>query len=182
MHCRSVRSATCPQPHSAAGQNTSDQPRTHRRNLESVLGATPREFESRILRRLRGPDHESGPALWRSDVHVPGAHPGRSPGLPPHDRVDHDVRDAEDQEHGRGGVASVMKTMWRRPGLPSSRMPTVTRPCLCRPCRSRSTRPHDSPGEPRRPRRHCSVCWLVADCGFVRWVRLSACQYDRFGG
>jgi hypothetical protein len=38
--------------------------------LESVLGATPHEFESRILRRFRGPDHESGPALWRSSVSV----------------------------------------------------------------------------------------------------------------
>lgn len=43
------------------------------------------------------------------DMHVPGPHTGRSPGLPAHDRVDHDVRDPEDQENGRSGVTSVMK-------------------------------------------------------------------------
>ncbi|GAB2733160.1 hypothetical protein GCM10027072_29770 [Streptomyces bullii] len=43
---------------------------------------------------------------------------GRSPGLPAHDRVDPDVRDAGEQEDGRGGVASVMET-----GVPYARTP-----------------------------------------------------------
>ncbi|MEU4065953.1 hypothetical protein AB0F25_26655 [Streptomyces wedmorensis] len=29
------------------------------------MGATPHEFESRVLRQPRGPDRISGPALWR---------------------------------------------------------------------------------------------------------------------
>jgi hypothetical protein len=49
------------------------------------------------------------PQQRSGDVHVAGAHACRSPGLPTHDRVDHDVRDTEDQEDGRGGVASVME-------------------------------------------------------------------------
>lgn len=52
------------------------------------------------------------------DVYVPSAHPGRSPGLPSHDRVDHDIQDAEDQEYGRLCVTSVM-----RPPLPNARIP-----------------------------------------------------------
>jgi hypothetical protein len=64
-----------------------------------------RRLPDRVADLLRDlPKHRPG------DVHVPGARTGRSPGLPSHDRVDHDVRDAEDQENGRGGVASVMET------------------------------------------------------------------------
>src|SRR5689334_4200296 len=44
---------------------------------------------------------------WFPSHACTGAHPCRSPRLPTHDRVDHDVRDSEDQEDGRGGVASV---------------------------------------------------------------------------
>ncbi|TWG04522.1 hypothetical protein FHX80_112975 [Streptomyces brevispora] len=137
--------ASCTAPQVRTGAARTGQPDEH---LESVLGATPHEFESRILRhcshraRLEGP-HRSrwGPSTlsvsvsvsvgfflgagWHPErvpdllsdlaeygsrhMHVPGAHPRRSPRLPTHDRVDHHVRDAEDQEHGRRGVPSVMQ-------------------------------------------------------------------------
>jgi hypothetical protein len=109
------------------------------------LGATPHEFESRILRQCLTGDDVEGPhrSRWGPSslsvsvsvsvrfrefpqsvadllrdlaehgarhVHVPGPHPGRSSRLPTRDRVDHDVRDAEDQQDGRGGVASVVET------------------------------------------------------------------------
>lgn len=44
--------------------------------------------------------------------------------LPTRDRVDHDVRNAEDQEHGGGGVASVMKTAVSYPRVPKHRFQT----------------------------------------------------------
>ncbi|MFF8715160.1 hypothetical protein ACF07T_27520 [Streptomyces sp. NPDC015184] len=43
-------------------------------------------------------------------MQVPGAHPRRAAGLPAHDRVDHHIGDSQQQEHGPGGVACVMKT------------------------------------------------------------------------
>ena len=70
------------------------------------------------------PDLLSSPFQHRTgDMHVPGPHPGRSPRLPPHDRVDHDVWDAEDQEDGRGGVASVMETAVSYAGVPEKPLP-----------------------------------------------------------
>jgi hypothetical protein len=58
-------------------------------------------------------------------MHVASAHPGRSPGLPTHDRVDHDIRDPEDQKDRRRGVASVMKAAVPRARVPEQLLPDV---------------------------------------------------------
>jgi hypothetical protein len=54
-----------------------------------------------------------------------GPHPGCSPRLPTHDRVAHDIRDAEEQEHGSGGVASIMETTVPHARAPQEPLPDV---------------------------------------------------------
>ena len=72
-------------------------------------------------RACRRPAAPPPPQHGPGDVHAASAHGGRSPRLPSHDRVDHDVRDAKDQEHSRRRVASVMTDTYVR------RLPVTSR-------------------------------------------------------
>jgi hypothetical protein len=60
-----------------------------------------------------------------SEVLVAAAHSGGLPRLPAHDRVDHDIGNAEDQQDRSCGVASVVQSAVADPGGLEQLFPVV---------------------------------------------------------